>query len=327
MWRSASAFRVALIVPLLLAPALSDGQEKTKVPRVGILTPAFAGHPGLDALRQELRDLGYVDGRNIVIEYRSAAGNNDRLPALTTDLVRLKVDVIVADGDQAASEAQRATKTIPIVITTGDPVWSRLVDSAARPGGNSTGVSIVPGGLHLKRFELLKDAVPSVTRVAYLCHGYEEKWDTRDLQEAERAARSLGMQLIQFRVDDPYPFEHAFAAMAKARVDALVTMPSPVFVSRIRNIVALTTQMRLPAVFFEREFAEAGGLMAYGPNVPAVFRRAAAQVDKILRGAKPADLPVEYPRDFDLAINLKSANALRLTIPKAVLSRATEVFQ
>jgi putative ABC transport system substrate-binding protein len=317
LWIGTVAICVALAALLFLPPA-----SRTKVPRVGILT--LAPHSGIEAFRQALRDLGYVEGRNIVLELRSAQGNEERLPALADELVNLKAEVILADGDRAAREVQRLTTTIPMVITTGDPVEAGLVASAAHPGGNSTGVSIVATGLHLKRFELLKDSLPGVTRVAYLWHAWEDS--TRDVGAAERAASSLGMQLIPVEVADPYPFEEAFAAMAKARAEALVPMPSPLFASHMSEIVAQTERMRLPAIFIGREFAQAGGLIAYGPDISAVFRRAASQVDKILRGAKPGDLPVEYPKDFELVVNLKTAKDLGLTIPRTVLIRATEVI-
>lgn len=321
MWLRMLASSVTLSLGMVLPACTPQEPPAPKIARVGILTPAFQPHLGLVALRDELRNLGYVEGRNLVVEFRSAEGNEERLPALAEELVHLKVDVIVADLDRSAREVQRLTATIPIVVTTGDPVAAGLVANAARPGANSTGVGIVSPELTGKRLEMLKDAMPGVSRVAYLWHGCGVTCD-RDLQSAKRAAAALGMQLIPVEVADPWPLEKAFAAMAEAHADAFVPMPSPVFVSLLPQIVALSTQRRLPGIFFEREFVEAGGLIAYGPSVPTVFRHAARYVDKILRGTKPADLPIWYPRNYDLFINQNTANALGLTIPKSVLARA-----
>jgi len=264
-----------------------------------------------------------VEGQSITLEYRSEEGRPELLPELAAELVHLKVDIILAEGVDAVRAAQHATGTIPIVFPTAfDPVGQGLVASLAQPGGNITGVSFHDPALMGKRLELLKAAVPGVTRVAYL-------WDhgpNLALQELETAARALGVQLHPVEVRDPYPFDHAFAIMA-AHADALLTQPSPVFFGRRTELVDLAARMRLPGIFPEREFAEAGGLMAYGVNVPANFRRAATYVDKILKGAKPADLPVEQPMRFELVINLKTAKALGLTIPPSVLFLADEVIR
>ena len=317
---------ITLALGLCLAPYPSQAQSVAKTPRIGILTPAFDPHPVLEAFRQGLRDLGYVEGQSIALEYRFADGKVERLPELAADLVRLKVDVILAEGGQAIRVAQHATGTIPIVfLAVPDPVGQGLVASLAQPGGNTTGVSFQEPELMGKRLELLKEAVPGVTRVAYLQRSAPS--NARVLQELESAARALGVQLQPVEVRDPYTFDQAFAAMAEAHADALITQPNAVFLSRRTQIVDLAAKARLPGIFPDREFAEAGGLMAYGPSLAANFRRAATYVDKILKGAKPADLPVEQPTKFEFVINLKTARALGLTIPPTLLFQANEVIQ
>ena len=317
---------LTLALGLCLAPSPSQAQSVTKTPSIGILTQVFAPYPVLEAFRQGLRDLGYVEGQNITLEYRFADGKVERLPELAADLVRLKVDVILAEGGQAIRVAQHATGTIPIVFpTVPDPVGQGLVASLAQPGGNTTGVSFQEPELMGKRLELLKEAVPGVTRVAYLWHA--NPINARHLQETESAARALGVQLQAVEVRDPDTFDQAFASMAEAHADALITMPSGVFLSRRTQIVDLAAKARLPGIFPDREFAEAGGLMAYGPSLAANFRRAATYVDKILKGTKPADLPVEQPSEFEFVINLKTARALGLTIPSTLLFQANEVIQ
>ena len=314
----AIVFGTALVFVLLLTAC-------SKTPRVGVLTGGSAAHIGIVAFPQALRDLGYTEGRNIELVYRYGDGNDDRLPGFAEELVKMNVAVILADGRPAALAVQQLTNTIPIVTTDGDPVQMGSVDNAARPGGNTTGLAILPAGMHLKRFELLRQAVPGVRRVAYLWHAYDQI--AIQLQEVQAAARTLGLELILVEVKDPSRLDNAFGDIASAHVDALVAMPSLVFVSHLDRIVHLTTETRLPSVFVERQFAQAGALMSYGPDVPAVFRGAAAYVDRILRGAKPADLPVVYPREFDLVINLRTAKALGLTIPPTLLQRANEVIR
>ncbi len=344
MRRSVIGLMLTLALGLLLAPLAAAAQRPAKVPRIGVLAAFFSSRPPpdleasreglpplgsveLEAFRQGLRDLGYVEGQNIAFVYRYADGKLERLPALAAELVRLQVDIIVVDAGPAIRAAQHATETIPIVFpSAGDPVGLGFVASLARPGGNTTGVSFSGPELNGKRLELLKAAVPGVTRVAYLwAHGGPGA--PRALQEMETAARALGVQLHPVEVREPSPFDHAFAIMAETHADALITQPSPVFFGRRTELVDLTARMRLPGIFPEREFAEAGGLMAYGVNVPANFRRAATYVDKILKGAKPADLPVEQPMRFELVINLKTAKALGLTIPPSVLFLADEVIR
>ncbi len=317
---------LTLALGLVLAPDPSHAQPGAKMPRIGILTPVFDPYPPLEAFPQGLRDLGYVEGQSIALEYRFAEGKVERLPALAAELVRLKVDIILAEGDDAVRAVQHASGTIPIVFLTGtDPVGEGFVASLARPGGNTTGVYFNAPELMGKRLELLKAAVPGVIRVAYLWRAAPNS--APQLHETERAARALGVQLHPVEVREPYPFDEAFATMAEAHADALIMQPSPQFFTRRTQIVDLAVKMRLPGIFEGREFVEAGGLMAYGNSVPAVFYRAATYVDKILKGAKPTDLPVEQPTKYELVINLKTAKALGLTIPPTVLFQADEVIQ
>jgi putative tryptophan/tyrosine transport system substrate-binding protein len=324
----ASALIVILALGILGAPLTSQAQQATHVPRLGLLMPGSAsGYTSrIEAFRYGLRDLGYVEDRNITLEYRFNEGQVDRLPDLVAELVQLPVDVLVVDGATATRAAQHATTTIPIVMAvSADPVRAGLVASLAQPGGNITGLTLHDPEITGKRLELLKQAVPGVTRVAYLWHAVVNT--ARYLQETERATRALGVQLHPVEVRDPYPFDHAFTTMAKAHVDALITQPSAVFWDRRTQIVDLAARMQLPGIFPEREFAEAGGLMAYGSSVTANFRRAATYVDKILKGAKPADLPVEQPMKFELVINLKTAKELGLTLPPTLLYQADEVIR
>jgi putative ABC transport system substrate-binding protein len=323
---SAIGLIVTLALVIFLTPSPSHAQSVAKMPRIGILTPVFGPYPPLEAFRQGLRDLGYVEGQSIALEYRSAEGQVERLPALAAELVRLKVDIILAEGDDAVRAVQHASGTIPIVFLTGtDPEGEGFVASLARPGGNTTGVYFNAPELMGKRLELLKAAVPGVTHVAYLWRAALNS--APQLHETERAARTLGVQLQPVEVREPYLFDQAFATIAAAHADALITQPSGVFVSRRTQLVDLAARTQLPGMFPEREFAEAGGLMAYGSSLPANFRRAATYVHKILQGAKPADLPVEQPAKFELVINLKTAKALGLTIPPTVLFLADEVIR
>jgi ABC-type uncharacterized transport system substrate-binding protein len=331
MRRSAIGLMLALAFGMLWAPSPSLAQSVAKMPRIGILAP-WASDPRspysiFEVFRQGLRDLGYVEGQSIALEYRSAEGQEARLPALAAELVRLKVDIILAEGVPAVRAAQHTSGTIPIVFFVGpDPVGLGLVASLARPGGNSTGVTFNDPALMGKRLELLKAAIPGVTRVAYLWHAAPGN-TALSLHEAERAARALGIQLLPVEVREPYPFDQAFTTMVEAHADALIMQPSGLFYSRRTQIVDLAARTRLPGIFPERQLAEAGGLMAYGVSSAANFRRAATYVDKILKGAKPADLPVEQPTKFEFVINLKTAKALGLTIPPTVLFQADEVIR
>ncbi len=316
---------------LFAAPLAAEAQQAAKVPRIGFLLPNLAASPHLlEAFRQGLRDLGYVEGRNLLIEYRDAEGKPERLPALAAELVALKVDVILAPTTPTALAAKQATRTIPIVFAAAtDAVTDGLVTSLARPGGNVTGLSSLVGPeLYGKRLELLKQAVPGVSRVAFLWQpgGQGERTEKDILKGADVAARALGVRLQFVEARGPEDFDRVFSEMTRARAGALTVLGSPMFFVERRRLVDLAAKNRLPAVYPFREFADAGGLMSYGPNAADLLRRAATYVDKILKGAKPADLPVEQPTKFELVINLKTAKALGLTIPPSVLGRADEVI-
>ncbi len=313
-------------------PLAAEAQQAAKVARIGFLTgTSLSVSPNLPAaFRQGLRDLGYVEGRNLVIEYRDAEGKFERFPALAAELVALKVDVLVAANSLAALAAKQATRTLPIVFAFAvDPVTDGLVTSLARPGGNVTGLSTLLAELVGKRLELLKQAVPGVSRVAVLWQpGAQGERTEKDLQkEAEVAARALGVRVQFVEARGPADFDRAFSDMTRARAGALTVFGSAMFFDERRRLVDLAAKNRLPAVYGLKEYVDAGGLMAYGANVADLFRRAATYVDKILKGAKPGDLPVEQPTKFELVINLKTAKALRLTIPQSLLQRADEVIQ
>ena len=318
---------------LLAAPLAVEGQQAVKVVRLGYLVGAdLAASPHLhDAFRQGLRDLGYVEGRNLVIEYRSAEGKFERFPALAAELVALKVDVIVAVNPRAALAAKQATRTLPIVfIGVGDPVTDGLVTSLARPGGNVTGLSLSAAPEIVgKRLELLTQAVPGVSRVAAVWQpgGVPDRTEKGILREADVAAQTLGVRLQVVEARGPADFDRAFSDVTRERAGALTVLPSTMFFNERRRLVDLAAKNRLPAVYTSREFVDAGGLMSYGANQPDLFRRAATYVDKILKGAKPGDLPVEQPTKFELVINLKTAQALGLTISPSLLGRADEVIR
>jgi putative ABC transport system substrate-binding protein len=313
-----------LTLGLLVAP-LAEAQP-ANIPRIGILRAGAPPDPNVEAFRQGLAELGYVEGQNVVIEYRWAEGKLDRLPSLAAELVRLKVDVIVTGGGQATQAAMSATSTVPIVTGSAGSPAAGLVASLARPGGNVTGLTVVTVELSAKKVELLREALPRVSRVALLGNpaapAYELIW-----KETRRAAQVLRVQLQPVEVRDLSGLEAAFVAMTKARVGAFITAPDEMFFAVRHRIVQLAAKSRLPGVFDTRAFVDAGGLMAYGPSLPDEFRRAATYVQKILKGAKPDDLPVEQPTKFELVINLKTAKALGLTIPPAVLARADEVIE
>jgi ABC-type uncharacterized transport system substrate-binding protein len=323
---------LALLLGLLAAPLTAEAQEAAKVvPRIGYLAANLAASPHLtEAFLQGLRDLGYVEGRNVALEYRSAEGKLERLPALAAELVALEVDVILVGGTPHALAAKQATKTIPIVFAAvADPVESGLVTSLARPGGNVTGLSNLNTELVGKCLEQLKQAVPRVSRVAVLWHpgALGERAERDMLKGAEVAARALGVRLQFVAARGPADFDRAFSDMTKARADALTVLTSTILLGERRRLADLAAKSRLPAVYPWREGVDAGGLMSYGPDFADLFRRAATYVDKILKGAKPGDLPVEQPTKFELVINLKTAKALGLTIPPSVLGRADEVIQ
>jgi len=320
---------VALAFGVLLAPPPPGAQSAGRIARIGVLGLGF---PPSDVelqrspFRQALGELGWVEGKNIVFESRYAEVNLDRLPALAAELVRLEVDLIVAGGAIAIRAAQQATSTIPIVMTgTGDPVRSGFVASLARPGGNITGVSSLQIDLTAKRLALLKEAVPGVSRVAVLADPATPS--SGMVQETEQAARALGVQLHILEVPEPSGLDAAFATLTTEPVDALMVLPSARFSEHRRQIVDLVAHRKLPAIYSNRGLVAAGGLMFYGSNAADLLRRTATYVDKILKGAKPGDLPVEQSMTFELVINLKTAQALGLTIPPSLLFQATEVIR
>jgi len=322
---------VILSAILALAPLAADAQQTGKVPRIGFLSlTSPSDRPFLlDAFRQRLRELGWVEGQNIVIDYRYAEDRVDRLPDLAAELVGLKVDLIIASaGTQVATAAKNATETIPIVmIYVRDPVGTGLIASLARPGGNVTGDAGAAGmAMFAKQLELLKETVPKIRRVAILSNP-TNAYHQLAIREVNVAARSLGVQLQLLEARGPNEFDGAFAAMAKERVGALVVLSDAIFGSHQTRLADLAARSRLPAAYGVRESVEAGGLMSYGPSLLDSHRRAAAYVDKILKGAKPADLPVEQPTKFELVINLKTAKALGLTIPQSLLLRADQVIE
>src|SRR5438309_4942583 len=323
-------FLRTLSAGLLAAPLAADAQQAGKVPRIGFLgvTSPSDRPPLLDAFRQGLRELRWVEGQNIVIDYRYAEGRVDRLPDLAAELVRLKVDLIVSGGTQGVTAAKNATETIPIVmIAVRDSVGTGLIASLARPGGNVPGVS-GSAGLEIvaKQLELLKETVPKIRRVAILSNP-ANAYHQLAIREVNVAARSLGVQLQLLEARGPNEFDGAFAAMATERVGALVVLSDAIFSSHRTRLADLAARSRLPAAYGVRESVEAGGLMSYGPSFLGFYRRSAAYVDKILKGDKPADLPVEQPTKFELVINLKTAKALGITIPQSLLQRADEVIQ
>jgi len=281
--------------------------------------------PRLDSFHQGLRELGYVEGKNIVIEYRSAEGNINRLQELAEELVHLKVNCIVTAGDNPTRAAKQATSTIPIIITSvGDPVGLGFVASLARPGGNITGLSTYTADLAGKRLELLKETIPKLSRVANFI---DPRSLANEIKENEAAARLLKIQLITLEVRSLDELENAFRSSAKSRADAAIITPSGFFNTNQIRLVELAAKHRLPGMYLEQEFVLAGGLMTYATSIPDLYRRAATYVDKILKGTKAADLPVEQPKKFDLVINLKAAKQIGLTIPPNVLARADRVIK
>jgi putative ABC transport system substrate-binding protein len=324
------AVAIGLITALsvLAAPLAADAQRPGKIPRIGVLMPGRPPSLLLDAFRRGLRELGYVEGQTISIEYRWAEGKVDRLPSLAAELVGLKVDVIVTGGGvPGVHAAKRATDTIPIVFTNAaDPVASGLVASLARPGGSVTGMATMSPEIIGKRLQLLKEAIPTVARVAIL-YNPAFSGSLFNLKAAQGAAPALGLTVQPLEVRSADEFSRAFAALTRERADALVAFGDPFTTAHQAQIVELAARSRLPAMYSRPDFAHTGGLMAYGPSLPDMYRRAATYVDKILKGAKPADLPVEQPTKFELVINLKTAKALGLTVPQSVLIRADQVIQ
>ena len=322
------AFLIALGASALAAPFKLRAQQPTRIPTIGLLVgvsrSAHLAHT--EAFRQGLRELGYVEGKNVIIEYRYAGGELERTPSLAAELVRLKVNVIMTQGP-GAEAAKNATRTVPIVITdVADPVATGLVASLARPGGNVTGLSSLAAQMSGKRLELLKEAIPKLSRVAVL-------WDPSNannvlsLGETKAAAAPLQVTLQSVEVRGPDDFDPAFLAIKKEGAGALIVLRNPVNITHQARILGFAAERRLPAMYLDSGYTDAGGLMSYGPNRLDMWRRAAVYVDKILKGAKPADLPVEQPTKFELVINMKTAKALGITIPQSILVRADRVIE
>jgi ABC-type uncharacterized transport system substrate-binding protein len=320
---------LALCAMLFALGGSAQAQPATKIPRIGYLNANFpsANPTRLEAFRQGLRELAYVEGSNIVIEWRFAEGKLDRIPALAAELVRLKVDIIVSSGPPSTRAAKKATATIPIVMGfDNDPVGNGFVASLARPGGNITGLASLAPELSGKRLELLKETIPKLSRVAVLGTS-TSPGNAQSLKKTELAAGSMRVQLQYLDVLDPKDIETAFRAATKGRADGVLVLQTPIVNSQRKQVIELAVKSRLPVIYPQTEYTEAGGLMYYGTNTPDLFRRAATYVDKILKGAKPADLPVEQPTKFELIINLKAAKQIGLTIPPNVLARADRVIR
>jgi putative ABC transport system substrate-binding protein len=318
---------VAAAGGLIVMPVVARAQQVDKIRRIGFLSLQSGLTSTTEAFHQGLRELGYVEGRNLIIEYRWAATKEERLPELAAELVRLKVEVIVTAAAPTIEAARRATSTIPIVMAAvADPVGSGLVASLARPGGNVTGLTALSTELAGKRLQLVRELVPKATRVAVLA--YHGTSATRlFLAEMRAAAQQLGVQLVVQEVNEAGDLPGAFTAMQRERAQALIVQVTPFSADNAKRIVELAAQHRLPAMYDVRSFVEAGGLVSYGPSLPEMFRRAAFYVDRILKGAKPADLPIEQPTRFELVINMKAAKALGLAIPQSLLLRADQVIQ
>jgi putative ABC transport system substrate-binding protein len=322
---------VVVVLGLLSAPCAvaAQGAKSGQPARIGRLSPnsAESDAPGLAAFRKGLRALGWVEGQDFALEARFAEGNPERLPELAAQLVRQRVDLILAGSTPGTLAAKQATSTIPIVmVTTGDPVGSGLVASLAQPGGNVTGLTSLGQELSAKRLELLKEAVPGVARVAVLTSP-GSPYTGPFLRERARVAQALGVRLHVVEAGDPTQFEQAFAEMARERVGALMVFTDVMFISYRRRLVELAAKSRLPAIYPEREFVSAGGLMFYGASLVDMYYHAAVYADKILKGTKPADLPVEQPTKLELVINLKTAQALGITFPPTLLFQADEVIK
>jgi ABC-type uncharacterized transport system substrate-binding protein len=329
MWCSAVGVIVTLTLSLLAAPLTAEAQSPRKVHRIGLLwnsSPSLTHHL-LEAFRHGLHEHGYVEGEHFTIESRYAEGNPERLPGLAAELVHLPVAVIVTSGAQAIQAVKQATSTIPVVFAaSSDPVEMGFVTSLARSGGNLTGLSLMAPELSGKRLELLKETVPELAHVAVLVNPANPN-NAEQLRETQRAAQALQVQLHLVEVRSPQEIDHAFSALRSVPVGALLVLMDPLFLSQRARLVELTVTSRLPAMYALREDAEAGALMAYGPSFPDLFRRAATYTAKILKGAKPADLPVEQPMKYELVLNLKTARALGLTFPPHLLVWANKVIQ
>jgi putative ABC transport system substrate-binding protein len=308
---------------LLAAPLAAEAQQAKKVYRIGVMFVGSVGpHAYLDAFRQGLRELGWIEGKNIELEVRAAEGKYERLPEIAAELVRLRVDIIFAPNGPTVAAAKNATTDIPIVMAAvTDPVGRGFVGSISRPGGNVTGLTMIDEDLSAKQLQLLKELVPKVSRVSVL------RTEAGAPKELEAAGKSLKIQLQVLVARSREELDDAFSAMVRARSEALLVVPTPLFILHRTRLAELATKVRLPTMYSAKEYVEVGGLMAYGANVLYNYRHVAVYVDKILKGAKPADLPVEQPTKFELVINLKTAKALGLTIPPSLLGRADEVIQ
>jgi len=318
-----------LLITLLLITGSVHAQQPQKIPRLGYLSYGSVeiDKSLLAAFQQGLRELGYLEGKNIVIEQRYAAGQSDKLPELVAEFVRVKADVIVVTGDPAAHAAKKATTAIPIVIVTSpDPVGTGLIASLAHPGGNVTGLSDFHGGVVTKRLELLKDVAPLASRIAVLLNPANPS-NPIQLKDIQAAASAFRVTLISLEVKGPDDIDPAFTTVVKERAGALLVLGDRLFATHQSQIIKFAVKNRLPTIYSQRLYVEAGGLMSYGANFTDQYRRAAIYVDKILKGAKPADLPVEQPRKFELVINLKAAKQIGLTIPPTVLARADRVIR
>ena len=324
----------AAAAPALLWPLAVRAQQAANIARIGCLVTGTLGSPEaramVDAFRGGLRERGYVEGVNIVIEYRSADGSIERFPHLAQELASLKLDLILAPNTPAARAAQRATTTIPIVVAAmGDPVGDGLVASIARPGGNITGLTFLGPELASKRLDLLKQALPGASRIAALWHpgAFSERTTREMLQVTEAAARTLAVELQVVEVPEVAELDRAFSAITRSRADGLIVLASAMFFNERKRIIDLATKSRLPSMSNAREFAQLGGLIAYGASLSDLQRRSATYVDRILKGAKPADLPVEQPTKFELIVNLRTAKSLGLDMPPALLAGADEVIE
>lgn len=320
-----AAAGIVLLARLFL-PSGAEAQPAPKIPRVGIVFIGGRDQPHLASFKQGLRERGYIEGKNVHLEYRYAEGHYDRLPGLAADLVRDKVDVIVTTSSISARSARQATRTIPIVMASGSPVERGLAESFSKPGGNVTGLSVFALELSGKRLELLKETVPKMTRVAALWSSSENE-SVLGFKETQDAAKALSLRIQSVELGDTGEMEKTFAELIKTRVDALLVVLSPLVTLNSRRIVELALKRRLPGMYPTRQFVEEGGLMGYGPLLGDLYRRAATYVDKILKGAKPSDLPIEQPTKFELVINLKTAKQIGLTIPPNVLARADRVIR
>jgi len=311
---------------MLLAPVVVKAQQPGTIPRIGVIFMGGRDQPHLESFKQGLRELGYVEGKNIRLEYRYAEGKYDRLPELATDLVRERVDVIVTTSSISARAARQVTRTIPIVMTSGSPVERGLAESFSKPGGNVTGLSVFALELSGKRLELLKETIPKMTRVAALWSSSENE-SVMGFKETEEAAKALSLRMQSVELPQTGEMAKTFAELTKMRVDALLVVLSPLVTLNSKHIVELALKQRLPGMYPTRQFVEEGGLLAYGPLLGDLYRRAATYIDKILKGAKPAGLPVEQPKKFELVINLTTAKQIGLTIPPNVLARADKVIK